>query len=652
MRDFSLSVSRLAMLTGLAATLGGTAGAQDMGYSLGVITLDPRAAEARDAQAGAADRATSMYASDFELERARNGDLKDVFSGIASVAVGGGIPLTQKIFVNGVDMLNLGVTIDGTAQNNRQFHHVSANAIDPGLLRQVRADATVSPADAGPGALAGSVVFETIDPDDILGEDDSFGGTLRLSYTDNGGTSQGAVTMATRTGALSGLLYTKRAKGDDYTDGGGATRLGSRTDLTSYLGKVVLDGPEGHRLTFSAQKLDDSALRQDRANFGGFRGVDDNLVLYDTTRSSYALTFETVETEGMWNPYLQLGFSETTIGKPDPWDGDGVSNTWSATASNTFDLGGDNTIVAGIDWQKKYGRYASAAYSEYYNEHAHNLGVFAQARLSPNERTRLSFGLRHDWNELEGVTGDKVSTRGFSGNASVAYDVSDIVTLRGGVSSVFGGIDLEDNFIFWDLTSAGSYDALRASRARNATIGIDVNPGAFTFSAEVFRTEIANARNADTTFDFEAQGVNLGTTYDWGSGFGRLTLSHSDTKVNGKRTGAYEVLDFGTPLGTVIALEVEQDTGVQGLRVGGGIDAALRYDTPAASDNDHPAFAAINVFAEYTPPSMDNLTLRLDVDNLFDAEYYDRATYGAEYDSITPFNEPGRTITLTAVVGF
>ncbi|MFV0428735.1 MAG: hypothetical protein ACK5KO_04835 [Arachnia sp.] len=78
------------------------------------------------------------------------------------------MPLAQKIFLNGVNMLNLGVTIDEASQNNRAFHHVSANAIDPGLLKQVRADATVAPADAGPYALAGSVVFETVDPEDIL----------------------------------------------------------------------------------------------------------------------------------------------------------------------------------------------------------------------------------------------------------------------------------------------------------------------------------------------------------------------------------------------------------------------------------------------------------------------------------------------------
>lgn len=176
-----LSPRTIRLLAGSAALSGScvAAHAQDLAFS-----LDPIVVQARDDFAEAADRATSMYVADAELERARTGDLKDVFAGIASVSVGGALPLTQKIFVNGVDMLNLGVSIDGAAQNNRAFHHVSANAIDPGLLKQVRVDATISPADAGPHALAGSVVFETVDAADILGEVQRFGGTLRLVGTE------------------------------------------------------------------------------------------------------------------------------------------------------------------------------------------------------------------------------------------------------------------------------------------------------------------------------------------------------------------------------------------------------------------------------------------------------------------------------------
>ena len=60
----------------------------------------------------------------------------------------------------------------------------------------------------------------------------------------------------------------------------------------------------------------------------------------------------------------------------------------------------------------------------------------------------------------------------------------------------------------------------------------------------------------------------------------------------------------------------------------------------------------MNVFAEYTPPSLNGVTLRASVQNLFDADYADRATYGGEYASIVPLKEPGRTFMIEAVARF
>ena len=54
----------------------------------------------------------------------------------------------------------LAVTVDGAAQNNKVFHHNGTTLIDPSLLKAVRVDAGVAPADAGFAALTGSIVYE------------------------------------------------------------------------------------------------------------------------------------------------------------------------------------------------------------------------------------------------------------------------------------------------------------------------------------------------------------------------------------------------------------------------------------------------------------------------------------------------------------
>ncbi|UYV39571.1 TonB-dependent receptor [Rhodobacteraceae bacterium D3-12] len=637
---------RSVLLGSAMAAVAASASAQGADF---VYKLDPIVVEQRDRLFEAADRATTMYVSDFELERARTGDLKDVFAGIASVSVGGALPLTQKIFMNGVDMLNLGVTIDGAAQNNRTFHHVTANAIDPGLLRQVRADATISPADAGPYALAGSVVFETINAGDVLMDGRSFGGNLRLSYSDNGSTAQAALTLAGKQGGFSWLGYVKRAEGDDYRSGDGSTILGTGAALTSYLGKIAYEGPEGHRFVLSAQRLEDSELRQFRANFGGVGGVTNDLRVYDTERQSYSFTYENVLADGMWDPKFQLGYSESDVVVPSPWDSNGRSGTWSARLQNTFNLSPDDTVVVGIDYQDRFGNYTSPTYSENLREDSQNIGFFAQARLRPTDRLRLSFGARFDFQEFTGTNGTKLSNSGLSGNASAVFEVTDRFSIRGGVSSVFGGIDIEDNYIYlasWD------YSTLAPSRANNATLGFDYVAGDFKLGGELFYTKIANARSGVANFDFESRGFNLGATYGWERGFARLTLSHSEVQTAGTN-GSYETLDFGAPLGTVIALEVEQQTRVPGLRIGGGLDIALNYDVNGASSTATlPGYEVVNVFAEYVPPSMKNLTIRAEVNNVFDKNYADRATYGADYPSVVTLKEPGRTITLVAVTRF
>ena len=215
----------LATLLCSAAFLAGaaqTATAQDGETTfLGRLLLDPAFVRARDPDGNAADRGNSHYVADAELERARMGDLKDLFAGIARVSVGGAIPVAQKIFVNGIDMLNLAVTVDGVSQNNRIFHHASANAFDPGLMKSVRVDAGAAAADAGPHALAGAVVMETVDAADLLAPGQAIGGNARLSFTSNGQTLARSATLTGRFNGLEWLAYGKLATGDDFETGGG-----------------------------------------------------------------------------------------------------------------------------------------------------------------------------------------------------------------------------------------------------------------------------------------------------------------------------------------------------------------------------------------------------------------------------------------------
>lgn len=645
---FAAPRARLLCGTALVCLSAIPAAAQDAQTE--VISLDPIHVRAQDEKGNAADRATAVYVADAELDRARSGDVKDVFAGIASVSVGGAIPMAQKIFVNGVDMLNLTVALDGALQNNRVFHHVSANAFDPGILKFVRVDPGVAAADTGPNAIAGAVIMETVDAADVLEEGDNFGGTVRLSYGDNGKTFGRSLTLATRSGGFEALGYIKSATGDDYEDGSGNTVEGTAADMQSLLLKLAYESDSGHRLEFSGQQMRDDTQRPYRSNIGDVIGRTPSPTRrYDTNRTTYSLRYESTYDTGIWDPEVVIGFSEAEVRVPQPEDSNGVSNTLSAKVQNTFHLSAVNTITAGLDYYDRESEYSSPTTAAR-SEKADNVGLFAQARLEPTDRWKLSAGLRYDWQDFIGTNGQELSVSGASANISTSVDLTDSLLLRAGYSNVFGGIQLEDNYLFYQNWN---YASLQSSRAKNYNMGVDWTSGNLTLSAERFLTKVNDAREDGGNLDFESDGYSIGATYGWDSGFARLTFSDSEIEVNGSSSGSYEARDLGAPLGQVLALQVQQELPQYNLLVGGSLDLARDYDPKGRyAGSVLEGYEVVNIFAEYTPPALNGVTFRASVQNLFDTDFADRATYGGEYASIVPLKEPGRTILLEAVARF
>lgn len=630
-----------------------------------VYSLDPIVVELRDAEAGAADRANAVYVADAEMERAAMGDLKDLFAGVASVSVGGAIPVAQKIYVNGVDMLKLGVQVDGVSQNNRVFHHTSANAFDPGLMKFVRVDPGVAPADAGPRAVAGRVVMETVDATDILTDGQTFGGQARLSYDSNSNTAQGSLTLAQHTGGFEALTYAKRATGDNYDDGDGVEMTGTSANLDARLVKFAYEFDQGHRIELSAQDMTDAEWRNEKANFGPSEG---GLQYYDTYRSIISLNYENTQGGGMWDPSFTLGQSKVDIEKLTPGDdAHGISKTTSFVLKNRFHLSDRETITAGLDFQDREttvsGEYwnASNGLAETGTEESTFAGIFAQARFEPAANLKVSAGLRYDWVDFKGqdvgMSGERYefSGEGASGNISVVYDINDALSLRAGYSNVFGGVELGDNFEFWQ---AFDYSGLKSSRAENFVIGADWVQGNWTLGAEVFHTEIDDARDLSrgvvTLADFKSEGVNLSATYGWGLGFARLTYSFSDVTVSDTAASSYDLRNFGTPMGHIFALEMQQELPEYNMLVGGSIEAAPAYEAGGSwAEQELPGYQVVNLFAEYSPPALSGVTLRAGINNVFDEEYADRATYGNEFGAdFETLNEPGRSVSLVATAKF
>ncbi|WP_108820533.1 TonB-dependent receptor plug domain-containing protein [Pseudovibrio sp. Alg231-02] len=598
-----------------------------------------------DRFAVAADRNTSIYVSTQAIEAAEMGDLRDVFAENASVTVGGGIPIAQKIFVNGVDALNLNMTIEGAMQNNRAFHHVTANAIDPALLRAVRVDAGVAAADSGPNALGGSIAFQLIDALDLLEDGETMGGKATLSFDTNGNTFSQALTGFAEHNGFDILAFAKNAKGQDYTSGGNWEIPGTGANLQTGLLKAGYTSETGHRFEVSGMMLKDKEERAFRANIGSLTSKpNDTTRLYDTLRKSFSFRYEHLEPTDLVDPEVVLGFSENNIDVPVPYGSNGTSNTLNGKIANTFRLTEDIGFTTGFDFYRKTANYDDP--SSDLEEVAHNFGSFGQVRWTPSSALKLSAGLRLDHQRFEGLGDFDTSVTGLSGNSSASYEVLEGLKLKAGYATVFGGIALEDNYTF---SSSWDYSDIKSSRSHNVTAGLEFERSGFLLSGEIFRTDISDARSRDANVDVLTEGFNLAAGYKWTSGSAKITYSNTRVEVDGDAADSYVAQDFAAPLGQVIAFNVSHKLEDYGLIIGGDVQGAFDYDTGSGDSNRTlDGYAVVGLFAEYEPEQVDGLKLRLEANNIFDEDYSDRGTYGGDYQSVNTLKEPGRSFSLTA----
>lgn len=189
--------------------------------------------------------------------------------------------------------------------------------------------------------------------------------------------------------------------------------------------------------------------------------------------------------------------------------------------------------------------------------------------------------------------------------------------------------------------------------------GLEFHHMGFELGASVFRTDIDNARDAVYSvspfipFDFRSEGYRLSAGYSWSTGFVRASFVDAEVTSDGDPVDSDTLTYFGVPSGQTIALEAVQRIDRYGLTLGGTIDAALENDdTEDLGYEALESYTVVNLWAEYQPAQYENLTLRLEANNIFDEMYSDRATYGQEFGTVEPLAEPGREIAIAARVVF
>lgn len=592
------------------------------------------------------------------IEKLQPQDLKDLYKNESSVSVGGSIPINQKVYVRGVEETAMLVTVDGSRQNNKVFHHNATNLIDPALLKSVRAAAGVAPADAGPGAIGGSLAYETIDVGDMLASDDNFGGFLNGRYASNGDQITTSGSLYGRSGGFELLGYLNHVDGDNYEDGDGDEVPFTESALLSGLAKVAYEMQQGSRFELSHEVVNDDAVRPYRANFIGLtagRPVPDSRN-YDLTRENTIFNYNHNTGAGLWNPEVIVADNETElVTSENPLTAPattitytGISDSTSATLKNVFytDFA---EITAGADY------YDDSVIFQYtgdpdIEEQAENLGVFVQLRQRVTDNLDLSYGLRYDTQDFTGTDGTDLDDSGVSGNLFGEYRINDYVAINAGYAEVWGGVVLAENFI---LNDAWDYSAgIEPVESSNYTVGVVVTVEGLIFEANSYQTDIENGRvptwggGPSLVADFEIEGYDLLVGYI--AERGEITVKYSDIESDkdGEPASSYDGNYFTAPLGEIITVNGSLDLLNNKLTL--GMNAEITLDNDALEDQGakQDGYTVVDLYADYQV--LESLALRVGIDNAFDEAYTDRASYGQEFPTVVTLQEPGRSFTFNA----
>lgn len=608
-----------------------------------------------------------------QLKRKQARDLQDTFAGEPSVSVGTGARNGQKIFLRGIEDLNLNVQIDGARQGANNFHHQGRITVDPYLFRQVTVDTGAIPADAGPGALGGSVRFETVDAQDLLRPGQTVGGRLGLQL-ESADRSIGGIASAYGLigGKIGVLAYLRHDNAEELRAGGGEKMPSTDGRRLSHLLKATILEQGGHSLWLSSernvntggslranwpwltsnatQRIDDQEFQRETHSLRHRYRPDEN-GLIDIQSTVYANESRITLDD---NPFTPAVSGDRT---------DWLTRSHGLDLRNTavFHTAGiRHALTTGVDYFHDRGIRIDAR--QRWDETARNLGLYVQNRVDFG-RFRLSGGLRSDRYDTDYANGYHTSGHALSPNLSGEWDLlpkggADLTlyagygeSIRGGklnqsgwLSKYFAGpafttplpftlgkngkLDPERGIqkqvgIKWHdhgVFTAGDHAGLELTLFRTAIRDYQIVPGEGLGPAAV-TNYIINAPGDITTQGFEIRG-------HWGTPTLIVNASYSHGKSRDYENQPLDTTDDSARIGASVGDRLMLDTEWKmrdNLSLGYTLTAVkrlkdVRTDTTPRRP-EKPGYTVHNVRLSWMPNGRDDLTINFGIDNLFDKKY-------------------------------
>lgn len=615
-----------------------------------------------------AEREPGNFAIDREeIELTQPSDLSDLLSNESGVAVGGGSPVSQKIYVRGFEDTMLNVTVDGAQQPAELYHHQSRVQIEPEFIESIELAAGAGAATSGPGALTGALRVRTRDAFDMLRDGQKAGFLLKGAYGSQGDAGKGVASVYGLLGENIGVMasYVKQ-DANDYEDGNG--NLVSPTAFDHRRQQFKLSGRfDDHDVDLSFENLEDTGTYYERPHMTNFAG---RFILSD-----HELRRRTVTYSHRYDPVSERVDVEATVFRTTSDFKIRRNTTGLLYAQGEQDSAGvdlRNTarwstvdLVWGADFREDtldaLQQATPAAFWGSTRQRARVAGAYAQADWRPSQAWTISGGLRFDdytHSGLEDVSaGVRNEDSGLSPNLSVAWRPIDSLTLRAAYSKAFRGITIRESFFSALYAYPGD---LKGEHADNLELGVAWERDGYFARVTGFRQNINDYISAVYTGgaawgywrnigDAEVEGyeAELGKTWD------RFELAmgvwNSDNSFEDRRLNDAD-LGLGTSIGRTWTLRADwkptNGRSQYGLRAR---NVESEENTISATAPDKPGYSVVDLSGRWSLIGEDRLVLAASIINLFDRFYYDHGTYGynAGAGKYIGFPSPGREFNVS-----
>ena len=277
-----------------------------------------------------------------------------------------------------------------------------------------------------------------------------------------------------------------------------------------------------------------------------------------------------------------------------------------------------------------------------------SMGLYIQDQISVTDKLDIRVGARFDDYKQElknrrSNSSSKYSETQVSPQFGVVYHVSDALAFY----AVYG-----ENFR--PLSGATDENDLDPNESKSTEVGINftLNDGALEGTLAIFDIEQTNISTVDADFlataigEAESQGIELDLR---GNITDTLSIWVSYTFIDAKTKNAFNDPDFGRVVPAEadllnipeqqLSLQLVQQTQLAGKAlqlIGGLVYVDDRNGFFSDQDFRLPSYTTVQIAANYDVSK--SLSLRAEINNLFDEEYYTNSYADVWVQSGTPFN--------------